>query len=79
MRPVDAQQARALDDFFLFDWELLHTLGALDERDAWTRALLVIVRVSVSRSCLLKGRVQRVRMRPGEQGGRSNDRLDTCQ
>ena len=33
----------------------------------------MIVSVSVSPSCLLKGCVQRVRMRPGEHGGRSND------
>ena len=54
-------------------------LRALAEEDALTRAVLVRVSVSVSPWCLLKGCVQRVRMRPGEHGGRSNDRSDTCQ
>ena len=76
---MDAPQARPLDDFILFGQLLLHPLAALDETDAFTRALLVIVRVSVGSWPLLKACVQRVRMRPGEQGGRSNDRLDTGQ
>ena len=41
--------------------------------------MLVIVSVSVSPSCLLKGCVQRVRMRTSEHGGRSNDHGDTGQ
>ena len=47
----------------------------------FTRDVLVKVSVSVSAWPLLKACVQRVRvrMRPGEQGGRSNDRLDTGQ
>ena len=72
-------RARAVDDFILFDQLLLHALGGLDERAAFTRDVLVKVSVSVSAWPLLKACVQRVRMRPGEQGGRSNDRLDTCQ
>jgi len=43
VRPVDAQQGSTLDDFILFDQLLLLTLGALDERDAHPRALLVRV------------------------------------
>jgi len=39
--PVDAQQGSTLNDFILFDKLLLLTLGALDERDAYARALLV--------------------------------------
>ena len=77
--PVHAQQARSLDDFILFGQLLLHPLGALDEDDAFARDVLVKVSVSFSSWPLLKGCVQRVRVRPGEQGGRSNDRLDTCQ
>ena len=79
---VHAQQARQLDDFILFDQLLLHTLGALDERAALTRAMLVIMSVPVSPPCLLKGCVQRVRVRPSlpsEHGGRSNDHRDTGQ
>ena len=72
-------RARAVDDFILFDQLLLHALGGLDERAAFTRDVLVKVSVSVSAWPLLKACVQRVRMRPGEQGGRSNDRLDTGQ
>ena len=72
-------RARAVDDFILFDQLLLHALGGLDERAAFTRDVLVKVSVSVSAWPLLKTCVQRVRMRPGEQGGRSNDRLDTGQ
>ena len=71
-------RARAVDDFILFDQLLLHALG-VDERAAFTRDVLVKVSVSVSAWPLLKACVQRVRMRPGEQGGRSNDRLDTGQ
>ena len=76
---MDAPQARSLDDFIFYDSELLHPAEAQTEDDAWTRAVRVIVRVSVSSWPLLKGCVQRVRVRPGEQGGRSNDRLDTGQ
>ena len=76
---MDAPQARALDDFILYDSELLQPLAAQTEEDASARAVLVKVSVSFSSWPLLKGNVQRVRVRPGEQGGRSNDRLDTCQ
>ena len=58
---------------------LLHPAAAQAEDAALTRAMHVRVSVSVSPWCLLEGCVQRVRVRPGEQGGRSNDRLDTCQ
>ena len=77
--PVLALKARAVDDFILFDQLLLHTLGGLNECAAFARDVLVKVSVSVSAWPLLKACVQRVRMRPGEQGGRSNDRLDTGQ
>ena len=77
--PVHVLRARAVDDFILFDQLLLHTLGGLNKRAAFTRDVLVKVSVSVSAWPLLKACVQRVRMRPGEQGGRSNDRLDTGQ
>ena len=63
---MDAHQARALDDFILYDSELLHPLAALAEEDALLRAVLVIVSVSVGPWPLLKGHVQRVRVRPGE-------------
>ena len=74
-----AQQARSLDDFILFDQLLLHPLAALAEEDGMPRAVLVRVSVSVSPWCLLEGCVQRVRVRPGEQGGRKKERYDTCQ
>ena len=67
------------DDFILSRPLLLDPAAAQTEQDASTRAMLVIVSMSVSPSCLLTGCVQRVRMRPGEHGGRSNDRRDTCQ
>ena len=76
---MDAQQARSFGDFILYDQLLLYPLAALAEEDALTRAVLVRVSVSVSPWCLLKGCVQRVRMRPGKHGGRSNDRSDTGQ
>ena len=76
---MHALKARAVDDFILFGQVLLHPLAALNEPDALTRGMLVRVSVSFSSWPLLKGCVQRVRMRPGEQGGRSNDRLDTGQ
>ena len=41
-------RARAVDDFILFDQLLLHALGGLDERAAFTRDVLVKVSVSVS-------------------------------
>ena len=52
---VLALKARSLDDFILFGQLLLHPLAALDETDASTRALLVIVSVSVGPWPLLKG------------------------
>ena len=58
---VDAQQARSLDDFILYDQLLLYPLAALAEEDALTRAVLVRVSVSVSPWYLLGGCVQRVR------------------
>ena len=76
---MHALRARAADDFILWRPLLLLTAAAPDDSAALTCALLMIVSVSVSPSCLLKGCVQRVRMRPDEQGGRSNDRLDTGQ
>ena len=76
---VLALKARSLDDFFLFDQLLLHPLAALAEEDASTRAMLMIVSVSVSPWCLLEGCVQRVRVRPGVLGGRKKERCDTCQ
>ena len=79
MRPVDAQQGSTLDDFILSAWDFLLPAAAQTEPDASTRALFVIVGVSVSSWPLLKACVQPVLMRPGEQGGRSNDRLDTGQ
>ena len=54
-------RARAVDDFILFDQLLLHALGGLDERAAFTRDVLVKVSVSVSAWPLLKACVQRVR------------------
>ena len=63
---MDAPQARALDDFILYDSELLHPAAALAEDDAFARAVLVSVSVSFSSWPLLKGHVQRVRVRPGE-------------
>ena len=63
---MDAPQARALDDFILYDSELLQPLEAQTEQDAFARAVLVIVSVSVGPWPLLKGHVQRVRVRPGE-------------
>ena len=79
MRQADAQQGSTLDDFILSAWDFLLRLAAQTEEDASARAVLVKVSVSFSSWPLLKGNVQRVRVRPGEQGGRSNDRLDTCQ
>ena len=76
---MDAPQARALVFFFLSVWEFLHPAAALSQPDASTRAVLVRVSLSVSPWCLLEGCVQRVRVRPGEQGGRNKERLDTCQ
>jgi len=61
--PMHALQARPADDFVLLRPMLLHPAAAQAEDDALTRAMLVIVSVSVSPSCLLKGCVQRVRMR----------------
>ena len=77
--PMHALQARPDDDFILLRPLLLHPAAAQAEDDALTRAMLVIVSVSVSPSCLLKGCVQRVRMRTSEHGGRSNDHGDTGQ
>ena len=74
-----AQQARSLDYFILSDWEFLHPAAALSQHDGLTRAVLVRVSLSVSPWCLLEGCVQRVRVRPGEQGGRKKERCDTCQ
>ena len=76
---MHALQARPADDFILLRPLLLHPAAAQAEDDALTRAMLVIVSVSVSPSCLLKGCVQRVRMRTSEHGGRSNDHGDTGQ
>ena len=65
-------------------------LDDLPDRDSQFTRLVETATVLISKdkkiatfhidpSCLLKGCVQRVRIRPDEQGGRSNDRLDTCQ
>ena len=74
---VHALQARADDDFILLRPLLLDPAAAQTEQDALTRAMLVIVSMSVSPSCLLTGCVQRVRMWPREHCGRSNNRSDT--
>ena len=57
---------RSLVCFFLSVWVFLHPAAALSQHDASTRALLVIVSVSVGPWPLLKGHVQWVRVRPGE-------------
>ena len=63
---MDAPQARPLDDFIFCCPLFLQTLAAQTEQDAFARAVLVIVSVSVGPWPLLKGHVQRVRVRPGE-------------
>ena len=40
---MDAQQGRSLDEFILYDWDLLRTLGALNENDYYARVLCVCV------------------------------------
>ena len=52
--PVDALQARALDEFILFDRELLRTLGALYDTDAYARVWCVCVSFTVTLRSVLE-------------------------
>ena len=63
---MDAPQARPLDDFIFSCPLFLQTLAAQTEQDAFARAVRVKVSVSFSSWPLVKGYVQRVRVRPGE-------------
>ena len=63
---MDAPQARPLDDFIFSCPLFLQTLAAQTEQDAFARAVRVKVSVSFSSWPLVKGYIQRVRVRPGE-------------
>ena len=54
--PVDAQQGRSLDEFILYDWDLLRTLGAgaLNETDYYARVLCVCVSLTVTLQSVLE-------------------------
>ena len=52
--PVDAQQGRSLDEFILYDWDLLRTLGALNETDYYARVLCVCVSLTVTLRSVLE-------------------------